>query len=144
MSHGARFTDAATAVAFILAGRARVTLVSRKTGTRFTYRVSGAGETNPIRFVGLLNGGNNETDFTFLGTIFDRKAYRHGTKSKVSRLAPSAMAFAWAFGKLAKGELPEELEVWHEGRCGKCGRALTVPESIASGIGPVCEGSEAA
>ena len=30
------------------------------------------------------------------------------------------------------------LEVWHEGRCGRCNRALTVPESIASGIGPEC------
>lgn len=41
---------------------------------------------------------------------------------------------------IAGGVIPPSLEVWHEGRCGRCGRALTVPESIASGIGPVCEG----
>jgi hypothetical protein len=35
------------------------------------------------------------------------------------------------------------MELWHEGRCGKCGRALTVPESIESGLGPVCESREA-
>jgi hypothetical protein len=28
--------------------------------------------------------------------------------------------------------------VWHEGRCGRCGRKLTVPESIESGFGPEC------
>jgi hypothetical protein len=29
-------------------------------------------------------------------------------------------------------------KVHHEGRCGRCGRTLTVPESIESGIGPEC------
>ena len=28
----------------------------------------------------------------------------------------------------------------HEGRCGRCGRKLTVPESIESGFGPECAG----
>jgi hypothetical protein len=26
----------------------------------------------------------------------------------------------------------------HEGKCGRCGRLLTVPSSIESGIGPEC------
>ncbi len=30
-------------------------------------------------------------------------------------------------------------EVWHTGRCSRCGRLLTVPESIEKGIGPECE-----
>ena len=29
-------------------------------------------------------------------------------------------------------------EFRHEGRCGRCGRALTVPESIDTGFGPHC------
>lgn len=41
------------------------------------------------------------------------------------------------FGKTAGQDLPE-CEVWHEGRCGRCGRKLTVPESIETGIGPDC------
>ncbi len=36
--------------------------------------------------------------------------------------------------------MPEQLEVWHEGCCGKCGRKLTDAESIARGIGPECYG----
>jgi hypothetical protein len=36
------------------------------------------------------------------------------------------------------GVLGRLLEVWHEGRCGRCGRALTVPESVERGIGPEC------
>ena len=34
----------------------------------------------------------------------------------------------------------ETVQVWHEGRCGKCGRKLTVPESLTSGLGPECAG----
>lgn len=34
------------------------------------------------------------------------------------------------------------IEFWHEGQCCRCGRKLTVPESIANGVGPECEGKE--
>jgi hypothetical protein len=37
-----------------------------------------------------------------------------------------------------EGILGATLEFWHEGRCGRCGRRLTVPDSIASGYGPEC------
>jgi len=115
--------------------------VSGKTGARFTYRVTQKDASSP-HFVALLSGPDNESSYTFLGTIFEGMTYRHGKRSSVSPEAPSAKAFAWAWGYLAKGEMPPNCEVWHEGRCGRCGRALTVPESIFSGIGPVCESKE--
>jgi hypothetical protein len=40
--------------------------------------------------------------------------------------------------KLKVGKLQDFVEVWHEGTCGKCGRALTVPSSIENGLGPEC------
>ncbi len=133
-----RFTTAADAVAYILAGRARVTLVSGKSGTRFTYKVSQPNDGGP-HFVSLLTGSDNGADYTFLGTIFEGKTYRPGKKSSIGTTAPSAVAFAWAWGILQAHDLIHPaLEIWHEGTCGKCGRALTVPSSIASGIGPVC------
>lgn len=147
--HG-QLTDGTRARTFALAGNARLTLVSQKTGVRYTYRIrakdvpKGEGAAAPdatktLFFVALLNGADNTADYTFLGTIFNGTDYRHGRKSSVSADAPSAKGFAWAWHYLAKGELPPGCEVWHEGRCGRCGRALTVPSSIASGIGPVCE-----
>lgn len=136
--------DAAHALRFILAGNARVTLVSRRTGARFTFRVRVSRDNPLIHFVAVMNGPNNEEDFAYLGTIFSQpqgtRTYRHGMKSRIASTAPSAVAFAWAFGKLARGTSPEELEVHHEGRCGRCGRVLTTPESISTGIGPVCGG----
>lgn len=144
-----QLSDGNIARLFALAGNARLTLVSQKTGARFTYRIrakdvpekEGAAApdaTKTLYFVQLLNGADNTSDYTFLGTIFNGTDYRHGRKSPVSPDAPSAKGFAWAWSYLSKGQLPPGCEVWHEGRCGRCGRALTVPESIASGIGPVC------
>jgi hypothetical protein len=138
-----QLVDPQAARQFALAGNARLTLVSAKTGTRFTFRVQQGKQDAPQgapqpHFVSLLSGSDNDSDYTFLGTIFAGGNYRHGRKSRVAADAPSAKGFAWAWGFLARGELPPGCEVWHEGRCGRCGRALTVPESIVTGLGPVC------
>lgn len=136
MTTAAPLASAPAALTFALAGKARLTLRSKKTGTRFTYRVE-AKEGKPA-FVSVLTGSNNEADYTFIGSVFEKKTYRHGQKSRIGKEAPSAKAFAWAWEKLQAGSIPENLEVWHEGRCCRCARPLTDPESIASGIGPEC------
>jgi hypothetical protein len=74
-------------------------------------------------------------------TALARAAYRYvpGKKSRIGPDAPSAKAFAWLFPKLAAGaKLDDLVELYHEGRCGRCGRTLTVPESVATGFGPNC------
>jgi len=135
-----RFTSAESALAFVRAGKATVTLVSVKTGVRFTYRATAKDD---CIFVGLLNGPDNTSDYKYLGRIA-RGIFWAGRKSPrpgdISPDAPSARGFDWAWRHLVKGELPESLEIWHEGRCGRCSRKLTVPASIASGFGPECAG----
>jgi hypothetical protein len=90
--------------------------------------------------------------------------YRHGRKSRVAEDAPSSKGIAWFIRHLNKlivlrAELegadmfrkPEieasilkvestlnKLLYYHQGKCGRCARKLTVPESIINGIGPVC------
>lgn len=124
---------------YMFAGNARMTLVSRATGGRFTYRVRRSDADKPW-FVSVLTGRDNEADYQFLGTIFEGGDYRHGRRSRIGRDAPSARAFDWFYRALRADTFPPQLEVWHEGRCGRCGRLLTVPESIASGFGPECAG----
>jgi hypothetical protein len=131
-----RMTDVAAVRTFVLAGNARFTLRSKATGTRFTFKVRQPSPTKP-HFVSLLNGSSNEDDYQFLGTIFST-GYRRGQRSSITDEAPSAKAFDWFWKRVLGGKLSDQLEVWHEGRCCRCGRTLTVPESIASGIGPEC------
>lgn len=151
-----KIEDGAQARGLMLAGNAMITLASTSTGARFTYQIVRAKDARPARpingvvvddgpfFVRLLNGSNNEADFTYLGTIGRYGVYRHGRKSRVGEDAPSVRAFTWAWTRLNNETIPEGLEVWHEGRCCRCGRKLTVPGSIESGLGPECAQKSAA
>ena len=143
--HGAQITNLADVRTYLFAGRATLTLVSKKTGSRFTYRVSvpdSQRDAPKIYFVNLLTGSDNESAYTYIGQIFsDGTHYVHGKKSRISVDAPGVRAFEWFARMLlspASPGLPDSLEIWHEGKCGRCGRKLTVPESIERGIGPEC------
>lgn len=138
----AQIEDPAAALRYLLGGKATLTLRSKRTGNRFTYQVNKSDD-GKVFFVKVLTGADNVNDYQFIGTVFpdelfEQHAYRPGRKSRIDPDAPSAKAFAWAFKKLVAGEMNPELEIWHEGSCGRCGRRLTVPESIASGFGPEC------
>ena len=141
---------------FLFAGKATLTLVSLRTGVRFTYKVrikkSDLGKTTADQvtyFLNLLRGQDNTTDFTYMGVIRNNppRFFWTAASGKVSRDAPSYKAFLWMLDAMAhrrSGVLGTTLEIWHEGRCGCCGKLLTVPESIASGWGPVCSARRAA
>lgn len=132
---------------FALAGDATFTVQNPNTGGRFTFQVTaprnagggkdlGAG----VRFVSVLTGPNNEQDYQFLGTIFLHDGqYRHGAKSKIGPDDTSAKAFAWLWPLMFIGAGWTPVEIHHMGRCGRCGRALTVPRSVRSGLGPICQ-----
>jgi hypothetical protein len=128
--------------AFVKAGRAVFTVVSKKTGARFTFRVQ-KGRDSERYFASVLTGADNTRDYQYLGTIFEDGAYRHGRKSEIKPTAPSAMAFDWFWRCLTANQLTS-LDVHHEGRCARCARVLTVPESILTGFGPECAGKVAA
>jgi hypothetical protein len=122
---------------FLLAGNATFTVRSAKTSTRFTFKVRKPTADSP-HFVSLLNGPDNERAYQFVGTIFANGTYSHGLRSKISAEAPSAKAARWVVERVIAGKELTNCELWHEGRCGKCGRKLTVPESIELGLGPEC------
>ena len=131
---------------FVLAGHATVTLRSKKTGTRYTYAINqpkeGRGDKPAPHFVKVMYGPNNEDDYTFMGTLFEGgTVYRHGRKSKLPEGDVREQAFWYVWRRVCfNNVIPDDVEVWHEGRCCRCGRKLTVPASIASGIGPECAG----
>ena len=141
MSNEAKFTTAEAARGFMLGGNATVTLVSLKTGTRFTYKIRQA-DSGDVWFVSLLSGPDNEKDFSYLGRIDASLRFWRGRKTPkpgdVGIEAPSMKAFSWTWQGVMAGHNETQVEIWHEGRCGRCNRKLTVPASIASGFGPEC------
>jgi hypothetical protein len=121
------------ALKFIFAGKSIVTFLNTKTNNRFTFKVKAAKDSN-LFFVSVLT---NPDSYTYIGTCIEGK-FRHGKKSNISFDAQSVKVFDFILNKLVLGTLPEFVEVWHEGHCGKCGKRLTVPSSIENGLGPEC------
>ena len=130
------FKDAALATQFILAGNAYFTLRSMATGTRYTFRCRRPKDSN-VHFVSVMYGSDNESHYAYVGMIKDG-VLALTKKSTLSPEDPRWKAIQWAWVRMYHGTMPTNLEVWHEGRCGCCGRRLTVPSSIEAGIGPEC------
>jgi hypothetical protein len=130
------FKTANDATTFIFAGNATITLSSERTGAHFTYKIR-ASDDGRVFFVKLLIQPN---EYAYLGCIFSnaRGSLHLSAKSCASDDAPSVRAINYALRHLLVGVIAPQLEIRHEGSCGRCGRPLTVPSSIDRGIGPDC------
>ena len=127
---------------FLFGGKAIMTLESKKTGRWFTYKIKRAkkdDEKSPF-FVSVLTGMDNESAYTYMGTIFNTNQFSLTKNSKIGEDALSYKAFNFFFNLLMKGKLHEEITIYHRGVCARCGRTLTVPESLITGFGPECRG----
>lgn len=127
---------------FILGGRAILTMVGKS--SRFTFKVRQADPTdqqpNPdLYFVSVMTGTDNEASYTYLGILNTRTGEVRPTKgTKLPQDHPAFVAAAWAFPAIWKtGRLPGG-QALHAGRCGRCARLLTDPDSIRTGFGPEC------
>ena len=133
---------------FVFAGNATFTIVNEQTGNRFTYRIRRAGygtstynEKNDIFYVSVLTGSDNNSSYTFVGTYFggNSQRYVHSQKSRISVSADSNKVISWFFSYFINNQSKyPTVKSLHSGKCGKCGKKLTTPDSIKSGLGPKC------
>lgn len=123
---------------FIQAGRAVFTLTSEETNASFTYLLTRApqrGAALAPLFASVLVAPDA---YAYLGMVNDF-GLRVTAASRFSETVPSFRALAWFLRQLNRAdELPESVTFRHEGRCGRCARALTTPASIDTGLGPEC------
>lgn len=110
----------------------------------YTYKVNfkeGSMKFPPTYFISLLTGQNNETDYQYMGLLDPQTGLiRLTAKSK-----HNTSSFPVLFASRVLGAIWKDLDVekfgWkvhHEGKCCRCGRTLTTPESCTRGIGPEC------
>jgi hypothetical protein len=135
------------ALTFILGGKSTFTIKSTRTGKHFTYKVNAPRandkDTSTIFWVRMLNGSDNEGNYGYIGFIKNNGQgwdfYHGGGKAFAGKDAPGVVAISYTFNNFVSlCKQHPEIEIWHEGKCCRCGRTLTVPESIESGIGPEC------
>lgn len=125
-------------IEFTLAGRAHLTVVSKATGNRLTFRVKKSKD-GKVFFVSVLTGPQNTSDYSYIGFMDkDGRGFRWTDKSKVARDSKSFRTWEWVCECFQAKHMPTSAEFWHDGHCGRCHRLLTVPESIERGIGPEC------
>lgn len=124
----------------LLAGKATFT-VSNDSGTHYTFRINKVnGKFKVVYFVSLLTGSDNNFNYTYMGMVnaIQHRAY----PTKASKYNKDSLAFKvlnWALNIIEfQKDIPEGYEILPSGTCFKCGRKLTTPESIKSGLGPHC------
>lgn len=127
------------ALGFMLAGRATVTLRSQRTGTHITYKIRAAKD-GRAHFASVRVRPEGKGAFEYVALVTPEHQLRHTKGSTIHVEDPRYRALAFVLAALRKNEMPPACEIWHEGTCGRCGRKLTHPESIASGLGPECAG----
>ncbi len=120
------------------------TIHSGTTGDHRTFRISTQVDTAEFapgrRIIGLLTGPDNQTDYTGFGFVDEEGIQVWSNKRGTDTLWEKYAEMLWSLA------LDAALSPWAdrgyrimvEGRCLKCNRVLSDPESIVSGIGPVC------
>lgn len=124
---------------FFFGGKAVFTVESDATGLWKTFKLRKPKfETHEFALFSLV-GPDNENSYAYVGMVNPANGSLRFTKaSKRNDNSPDVIVFKWlmkgVFGDMTLGGG----KVHHEGKCGCCGRTLTVPESIKRGIGPEC------
>lgn len=127
---------------FITAGKATFTVQS-VSGDYYTFRVNrkeASGNYKEAYFANVLTGPDNTTDYTYIGMVDPQtgrvaltKSSKYNADSTIYRVLGWALHHIWN-----QKEIPAGYQIRHEGHCARCGRALTTPTSLDTGIGPEC------
>lgn len=112
----------------------------------YTYRLTRVDANNgwpEAVFCKLLAGPDNTSDYVYMGKLNGQVCVP--TKRSMYKLdSPPVKLLNRLLYRLFRDELDVVekygFKLYHIGRCGACGRALTTPDSVERGIGPVCAG----
>lgn len=137
---------------FVIAGKATITIennavwaAQNSAPAHWTFKVNKkeVSKDNNLFFVSLMTGSDNEKSFSYIGVLNPNTGVVKTTaKSKITDDTLSFRILNRVIGRVWANEVDAitkaGFEVHHSGRCGRCSRKLTVPESIKTGFGPEC------
>ena len=122
---------------YVFAGNSIFTLKSLRTGKHFTFKFKKRQSSSYLFYVMVLSGSTYEYIGSIVNGIFRvTPTVKNDLRTKTHL---EQETIKWFLRQLSsKKELNENLEIWHDGKCGRCRRTLTHPDSISSGLGPEC------
>lgn len=117
------------------------TIRSKKTGKDYTFKISQVSfmERNYLH----ISVETQYMNFKYLGWFKDGNIVKKNKDKNITEVitTPSAQAVGWLLRQLRDNKisnLESSVDVFHLGKCLKCGKTLTDSNSIESGFGPVC------
>lgn len=133
----------------LTAGKAEFSLQNEESKKHFTYVLvkaksdSGVKQNQEGKQVYFVKVCRDYMEFQYAGVLIIEQEqgakYFRGRKGKINPDAESIKGLLWLINKLLRGqEIPEVMQVYHFGKCCRCGRTLTDPESVKLGVGPEC------
>lgn len=127
---------------FIFGGKAEFTIENIQSGKGYQYRVNKAENKNSTdkrdRYFVRVKDGSSEV-YAGMITVYPNGApyYNQGKTGAYDKDSPPIKGLFLAIYK-ATGGMKRPMVLYHHGKCSRCGRKLTDPESIERGIGPEC------
>ena len=126
--------QAANLPVLLLAGNSTLTFESKYTGKYFTFNVREKKKvqpTDPLEYIVISKD-------KIIGIIANMQ-FIYKPAVLVGEELPEQKVMAWIWKHLIKAEwLDKNVNIYHTGKCVRCGRQLTTPESVITGIGPEC------
>ena len=129
---------------FFLGGKATFTVQNNESGQHRTYKIRKPTPTpqypKPAWFVKVMTGTDNENHYSYIGMLDANNGTIKLTRaSKFSEDSDTVKAARWVMGRVInQSQIPDQIDIRHSGKCGRCGKTLTNPESLDSGLGPEC------
>lgn len=127
--------DVEQASRYIFSGNSVFTLKSRKSNDHITFKVKRKNYAEDVFYVSVLSTTSVYIGYVSCNRFSGSKSVSRDVQEKFSK---EIYVFKWLLRELGRESLHESLEIWHDGKCGRCRRTLTHPDSISSGLGPEC------
>ena len=115
----------------------RFTVKSKATSKDFTYQISRSQFKD--KWYTQVYVETQYMAFKHLGVYKNEGVFKAG----IPVTTPSALGIAWLLKNAEKGRsaaIAAQADIYHIGKCLKCGKELTDANSIEIGLGPVCRG----
>lgn len=123
---------------FILGGKAEFKICQKPYANddrtiEYRYKVISA-ESHKGWYVYVYS--NDIKKYVYAGFLTRRLVFTQGKKGNMSPTATEIRGLIWAITH--SNDYPENVGVYHLGRCSVCGRKLTDIDSLSIGVGKVC------
>lgn len=121
---------------FLLAGKCTCSIRNNKTGNEYLFEIDENSKNDKMYFIQSITGmGKIYAGYLFLqedGSI----TYNKGPKGQIPEEDKRIQSILYVLKNYEV--LPPYVIVQHLGKCARCRRKLTDPESIRRGLGPEC------